>query len=68
MNNQEQTQQDIELTITLTRSGDINVSGPIGDKILAYGMLEVAKDIINDHHKGKRRITPATITPIKLKQ
>ena len=41
---------EIVLTITLSPSGLISVNGPIQDKVLAYGMLEYAKDAIYDHH------------------
>ena len=29
----------------------MDISGPIHDKILCYGMLEAAKDVIQDTHK-----------------
>lgn len=37
------------LTITMTTDGQIQVAGPISDKILCYGLLAVAHDIIAAH-------------------
>ena len=37
------------LTITVEENGSINVNGPINDKVLAYGMLEGAKDAIREY-------------------
>jgi hypothetical protein len=36
------------MTITIEDNGTINVTGPIQDKILAYGMLESAKDAVRE--------------------
>jgi hypothetical protein len=39
----------------------IGVTGPITDKVLCYGMLEVAHDAIRDYNEEKaRRIIPAS--------
>ena len=38
-----------QLIISLHSNGSITVSGPIENKILCYGLLEVAKDVIRDH-------------------
>lgn len=29
--------------------GEIKVTGPIGDKVLCFGMLEAAKDVVRTH-------------------
>lgn len=51
------------LTLTITfdpQSRQINVSGPINDKTLCYGLLESAKDAIRDHcAKTTSGIVPA---------
>lgn len=40
----------IRLVIELDpASGNINVNGPIDNKMLSYGMLECARDAIRDH-------------------
>lgn len=40
------------MKITLHETGAVSVSGCINDKILAYGMLEYARDAIHAHHEG----------------
>lgn len=37
-----------QLIITLEQTGKISISGPINDKILAYGLLEAARDAIKE--------------------
>jgi len=37
------------ITIQVNENGSLTVSGTINDKILAYGLLESAKDIIREH-------------------
>lgn len=38
----------VAITITLTDDGQLNVNGPIDNRMLSYGMLEMARDIIAD--------------------
>ena len=62
----------IELTIQLDPdTHSIRVQGAVDDKLLALGMLEVAKETILDHHKRKlaARVEPATpgmVPPFKV--
>lgn len=54
--------QIIDLLIRFNpRTQEINVSGPIDNKILAFGMLEVAKETIVEYQKkqGERLVQPA---------
>jgi hypothetical protein len=44
------------LTIILNEAGELGVNGPIDNKMLSYGMLEVAKEAIAEHHRGKQRL------------
>lgn len=37
------------MTITLSRSGRLDVNGPIGNKIRAYGMLQTAIEVVRDY-------------------
>ncbi len=37
------------LTITLLDNGQVNVSGPIENRMLTYGLLGVAQDSIREH-------------------
>lgn len=51
-----------KLEITLNDQGQVAVNGPIQDRVLCYGLLEVAKDSICDYTKQQNqpRIQPAT--------
>ena len=43
---------DIQLVITIVpKIGGVNVAGPINDRFLCYGMLEMAKDAIVKHQE-----------------
>ena len=44
--NKAQSVPQIQFVISLYEDGNINVVGPINDKLLCYGMLEVARDIV----------------------
>lgn len=37
-----------ELVVTLRRNGTLSVAGPIGNKLLCYGMLDMAKDVVSN--------------------
>lgn len=53
----------VELVITMDEHGAVNVTGPLDQRVLCYGMLEVAKEVIAQlaAHKTKEapRIVPA---------
>jgi hypothetical protein len=55
--------EPIELRITLDQqTGVIGVSGPITNKLLCYGMLAVAHDVIRDSTDANRKspiVSPA---------
>ena len=38
-----------QLVITLQDNGQVEISGPIENKMLVYGMLESARDAIQEH-------------------
>lgn len=38
-----------ELTITMYTDGGINISGPLDNGVLCYGMLETGKDCVRTH-------------------
>ena len=48
----------IQLIITMDEEnkGMVNVSGPIHDKILCYGLLEVAKDAVRAYEAQAKNI------------
>ena len=44
----ELTSEPIKLVITLDRqTGQVNVNGPINDRLLCFGLIELAKEAIN---------------------
>lgn len=55
-----QEQQEINLIITLKPTGQVNITGPIQNKILVFGMLKIAENLVSDF-KGN------VIQPIKGK-
>lgn len=59
--------QELTLTITLNlQTGQVGVSGPIDNKMMAYGMLAAAKDAIYDFGKQQQnrvQIADATQLP-----
>jgi hypothetical protein len=49
--------QEVTLTITMNmQNGQVSVSGPIDNKLMAYGMLASAKDAIYDYGKQQERL------------
>ena len=42
-----------QITITLTELGQISVNGPLHDKILCFGMLEMAKEAVHNFKPGE---------------
>lgn len=39
---------------------NVNVNGPINDKMLSYSLLEMARDLIKDYKPGEIQIVPAS--------
>jgi hypothetical protein len=55
----------VELKITFDpATKQVQVSGPINDKMLAYSMLEMARDAIKDHIDAQKQptIVPAVFS------
>lgn len=44
-----------QLAITMDETGRISVNGPIDNEILAYGLLEKARQAIYEHNQQKKR-------------
>jgi hypothetical protein len=52
------------LIIELLPDGSIGVSGPIGKKMMCYGMLEMAKEAIHDYNLANQRLVqPVSLIP-----
>jgi hypothetical protein len=55
----------VQLVIMMTADGRVGVQGPIDNKMLCYGLLEVAKEAIHDHHVEKARLVqPARLSMV----
>lgn len=59
----------IKLVIEVDDAGNFNVTGPINDKVMCYGLLEAAKDAIRAQGVQKAieaasRIVPAAVVPV----
>lgn len=53
------------LTITMTDAGTIEVNGLLQNKLMAYGMLALAADVIREYaEQNKQRVQPVTMMPI----
>lgn len=53
----------VEIRITVSNEGEIRVHGPIQDKILCYGLLEIAKDVIRNYKVESQQIIVPQIVP-----
>lgn len=51
----------IELRIKMLDNGEITVNGPIRDKLLSYGLLEMAKQIITNYQESNLVIPKITV-------
>ena len=51
---------DIILTISLTPQG-VQVGGPINDKVLCLGLLELAKPAILNYNPNAIQVAPASV-------
>lgn len=52
-----------KLEITMTDKGQIAVNGAIDNKLFAYGLLDCARDAINDYHKEQANKLVKLATP-----
>lgn len=50
------------LEILLNDNGQVQVNGPIADRVLCYGLLEVAKDSVQAYTiEQQRQVQPTTV-------
>jgi hypothetical protein len=51
----------MQITVTMFESGRVLVNGAVQNKMLAYGLLDVAKDVVRAHVDGANapRVQPA---------
>ena len=50
----------LELTIRLLDNGSVQVTGPINDLMLCYGLMEAAKDSLREH-RAKQAANPIQV-------
>lgn len=56
-----------QIVITMSPAGEVNISAPLADKLFCYGMLEVARQMVQDFKPEERsRIAaaPAHLGPL----
>ena len=54
----------VELRIVMTDEGQVQVNGPLQNKIMCYGLLMTAMDAIRDTHDANRRLVqPVSLVP-----
>lgn len=54
-----------ELHITMLRSGAVQVQGPINQRLLCYGLLGMARDVVYETSKAEdAKIQPASLADI----
>ena len=47
-----------EIKIILEDNGEINVIAPLAEKILCYGLLEIAKDLVRNYEEESKIVKP----------
>ena len=52
----------VEVVIKLFANGQIQVTGPLGDKIMMFGILELAKEVV----RAQAVPEPPKIAPISI--
>lgn len=58
------TPKPIQIHLVLMPDGTMQISGPTENRLLFLGMLELARDSVNQHHaESQRRIIPAAVMP-----
>ena len=55
------------LTIILRKDGQVGVVGPLSEKMLCYGMLEIARDQIAGFKEPSAVLKPQIIPPTNLR-
>jgi len=55
----------VSLTINVMDDGKVGVVGPLHDKLVCYGLLEVARDVVRDYKVGSAPgiVVPTLISP-----
>jgi uncharacterized phosphosugar-binding protein len=68
MGEHELKQVAVEISIRIMSNGQITVHGPLHDKILCYGVLDAAKDVVRNHKVEQKNIlVPQIMVPNGIK-
>ena len=51
----------MRLTISVDANGGMKVEGPLENKVVCYGLLEAAKDVVREYKP--RMVQPASAVP-----
>ena len=56
-----------KMIIELLPGGKLNITGPLSDKVLCYGLLELAKEVIRENKTvSPQQIIPVAAMPLPL--
>lgn len=55
----------VQLVITLDEDGQVGIRGPLQDPVLCYGLIEAAKDALQDHNRAGPKIQPGSLDDLK---
>jgi len=58
--------QAVELIIRLNAAGKVEVTGPVEQRLVCYGLLEVARDVIAAYQPAESRIVPPPAAVIPM--
>jgi len=58
--------EGLTFTIIVAPNGEINIHGPLHDKVLCYGLLEIARDLVKDF-KPQQVVVPKLVLPTNMK-
>lgn len=54
----------VQIVIDLHSNGGVNIHGPLHDKILCLGLLEIAKDLVKSYKPdGSQIVKPLLVIP-----
>lgn len=54
--------EQIQIVITMTPDSQVSVTGPLDNKVLCYGLLEVAKGVISAYRPAAEK--PRLVEPV----
>ncbi len=54
LNKEQLERKPIILTITFNHDGRVTLSGPLHDRVLCYGLLEMAREVIYDFKNAQK--------------